>query len=276
MLKRQHNDPFKLHTKEHILENMRLYQEKYREFIVIYKDYVKDLIKLRYNTSGKNAETVDYSKNLENKDLLDYPKTVFEIDINDDILKKDEDLKFIEGKRPEKWESNKDKIKQKKSSFNIKNFEKRGFCNFPIDYSLNNKHNNMLNSKIKLVRKFSIHHKTRNITNTFVTVDQSIVNDINHYENSPYFIELKSYLLSTPINANSQIKIEKYLLNQGILNLEMKINKDLDINFNKLNYLVLKEFPNYYNILNNFLNNLKQDLKIGKEGKNTKIRNADL
>jgi hypothetical protein len=88
--------------------------------------------------------------------------------------------------------------------------------------------------------------------------------------NSPIFLELNRIILNSPIDNKSQIKIERFLLNQGTILLSNRLNELLDINYYKLNSHVLNYIKNCLGDLNKLINNLKRNISKKKETDLTK------
>lgn len=86
---------------------------------------------------------------------------------------------------------------------------------------------------------------------------------------SPNYLELKRILSSNPLNEETQVKIERYLFNQGQLVLDEKFNDIKDINYNKLNKKIISELKDFSSIIHFKLNNLKSDLNMKKIDKIT-------
>jgi hypothetical protein len=78
---------------------------------------------------------------------------------------------------------------------------------------------------------------------------------------SPNFIELKRILTDPVVNNDTQIKIEKYLMNQGQLLFQEKLEKKESLNYNRLNSIVLRELNDSIDILENLLLNFRKQLK---------------
>jgi len=57
---------------------------------------------------------------------------------------------------------------------------------------------------------------------------------VNFYIDSPSYLELQRIINSYPIDNETQIKIETFLINQGYLLLQNRLNQELDINYYKL------------------------------------------
>jgi len=53
---------------------------------------------------------------------------------------------------------------------------------------------------------------------------------VNFYIDSPSYLELQRIINSYPIDNETQIKIETFLINQGYLLLQNRLNQELDIN----------------------------------------------
>lgn len=87
------------------------------------------------------------------------------------------------------------------------------------------------------------------------------IKKINFNINSPIFIELQRILNNSPLDYNTQLKIEKFLHNQGVILLTKRLNQDSDINYYKLNPKVLEYFKNSIEELDILINNYKANLK---------------
>lgn len=77
------------------------------------------------------------------------------------------------------------------------------------------------------------------------------------------------FLNNCPVNDDTQIQLEKYLLNQGELFYNSKLEEVLDINYYKLNPLVLNilksSLSDLDKLITNYKNNVENSKQYGKE-----------
>lgn len=110
----------------------------------------------------------------------------------------------------------------------------------------------LTNVKVKEVKKDN---------STFVNV---VSNKVEFFIDSPSFIELQRLISNNPINNNTQLLIEKFLSNQGMLVFKQELDKSLDVNYFKLNPVVLNYIKSYLNDLVLLVNNKKKMKSINK------------
>jgi hypothetical protein len=94
--------------------------------------------------------------------------------------------------------------------------------------------------------------------------------DSKFFIDSPVFVELQRLLNTNKLDVNCQLSIEKFLINQGSIFLLDKQNKNLDINFAKLNPNILDPIRNSLDDLNKLINNYRENLK------GTKVKDGEL
>ena len=86
------------------------------------------------------------------------------------------------------------------------------------------------------------------------------ISKINFNVTSPIFLELQRFLNNSPLNSNTQMKIEEFLNDQGRIVLNNRISQPGDINYYKLNPYVfdclLKPLNELELLINNYRNNL--------------------
>ena len=93
-------------------------------------------------------------------------------------------------------------------------------------------------------------------------------NKINFVVNSPIYIELQRILHNSPLNEDTQIKIEQFLHNQGSLLLKMRMEENLDVNYSKINPFVLNHLKKSMAELKLLISNYKLNLLNSKNNKN--------
>jgi len=86
---------------------------------------------------------------------------------------------------------------------------------------------------------------------------ENSINKVNFDIKSPIYIELLRILNNSPLDENTQIKIEKFLNNQGELILEAKMNQISDINYYKLNPYLLDVLKKSIDELDKLINNYR-------------------
>ena len=87
--------------------------------------------------------------------------------------------------------------------------------------------------------------------------------------NSPIYIELQRIFNNSPLDENTQLKIEQFLYNQGLILLRNKKDQISDINYYKINPFVLEYFKNSIDELSILIDNYRSNVNIIK-GKKTK------
>src|SRR5882762_9066847 len=80
--------------------------------------------------------------------------------------------------------------------------------------------------------------------------------------NSPSYLELQRIINSYPIDNETQIKIETFLINQGSILLNNRLNQELDINYYKLNPNILKLIQSSVEELNLLLDNFRHNISL--------------
>ena len=97
----------------------------------------------------------------------------------------------------------------------------------------------------------------------------STTHKLNFEVNSPGFTELVRFLNNSPVTEETQIQLETYLLNQGEQLYKSKLEEVLDINYFKLNPLVLNILKNSLSdldkLITNYKNNVENSNQYGKE-----------
>ena len=85
---------------------------------------------------------------------------------------------------------------------------------------------------------------------------------INFEINSPIFMELQRILNNSPLDFNTQMKIEQFLQNQGKILYQQRVAQNLDINYNILNPSILEELKKSIVEIEKLLDNYRINLKI--------------
>jgi hypothetical protein len=134
-------------------------------------------------------------------------------------------------------------------SLNINTFQ------FKLKLSYKNSHLNFYFYKNGINKRF--------ISTTNYNKDPSLIN-------SPVYLELQRLLNTSKLDTNCQIKIERFLINQGSVFLEEKLNQELDINYAKLNPEILEPIRDSIIDLNKLINNYRDNLK------GTKVKEGEL
>jgi hypothetical protein len=88
---------------------------------------------------------------------------------------------------------------------------------------------------------------------------------LQNFINSPIYLELQRILINSKLDFNCQLKIEKFLINQGeIFLLEKQKNKNSDINYTKLNPDLLNPIIKSIDDINKLIDNYRDNLKGAK------------
>ena len=115
----------------------------------------------------------------------------------------------------------------------------------------NNLHGNNLNIKRKL-------HSLTNIRNYSTTKS---LKKIDFNLNSPIFLELQRILTNSSLNEDTQIKIEQFLKNQGVIFLKNRINQDVDLNYYKINNYIINFLRNSIEELDKLIDNYRINIQ---------------
>nr|QWO71375.1 RNA polymerase [Calocybe gangraenosa] len=104
----------------------------------------------------------------------------------------------------------------------------------------------------------------KNKNRGFVTSieNKGIIKKLNLDMGSPIFLELLRILNNSPLDVNTQTKIEQFLINQGSILLKKRMDQNLDLNYYKIN-------PNILAYLNKSIGELEKILDNYRENLNT-------
>ena len=112
---------------------------------------------------------------------------------------------------------------------------------------------------------------SRNFSTLNIKFNRSYSTKINFYIDSPTYLELQRIINSFPLGHETQLKIEKFLYNQGTLLLDDNLNKSLDINYHKLDYKILNIIKASLVELDMLIFNYRNKLKLEVDNNNNKI-----
>jgi hypothetical protein len=205
-------------------------------------------IKLDKNKIDLKSNEEDYKKNIE---IMEYSKKV-------------KDIIGVNQYEEALSDNNELKINLEKQNINLKNEikkENERLDNLIKDKNITELYSMVVNlNKIKENPKFSDKNNLKNmyprrtktqnlkfvknmsnINPKYYSTDNSI-NKVNFNINSPIYMELQRILNNSTLDENTQIKIEKFLNNQGKLILKEKLEDVSDINYHKLNPYLLDVF----------------------------------
>jgi len=136
-------------------------------------------------------------------------------------------------------------------SLNINTFQ------FKLKLRYKNSHLNLCGNEYSINKRF--------ISTTNYNKDPSQL-----FINSPVYLELQRLLNTSKLDTNCQIKIERFLINQGSILLKEKLNQELDINYAKLNPEIFEPIRDSIIDLNKLINNYRDNLK------GTKVKEGEL
>lgn len=102
------------------------------------------------------------------------------------------------------------------------------------------------------------------IRNSGVRLYSTDATNINYFIDSPIYLELQRLLNTSILNTATQAEIEKFLNDQGVLFLQNKIDQTLDINYYKINPLVLSELKKSISELEFLINNYRSNLLMSR------------
>jgi hypothetical protein len=172
-------------------------------------------------------------------------------------------------------------IKSNESSriYNVSNLSNRDKDKKNLDLSLSNTENNIINlnndlnlsSNTNFSKEIlnNINNRGKKKNNKFINNNnikvrkystKSYLEDSNFYLDSPIFFELKRIINNSPRTEETQIIIEKFLMDHANNLLIKKIDQDTEINYNRLNSKVLnfisKQVGEILLMIQNYKNNI--------------------
>jgi len=159
--------------------------------------------------------------------------------------------------------------------FNVYSNNKQNIIRKNMQYPTRSYSTTSIRRKVTSLSLLSSSNGINSGINRFYTTNHSNLastspsNVMNYFINSPIYIELSRLLNNSQLNNETQMQIEKFLNNQGLLFLKKKIDESLDINYYKINPLVLEELKKSISELDslvyNYRSNLRNNTSVSKD-----------
>ena len=253
---------FNIHIEKHLdfKKNIKNYNEEIKDFEIynikeIVRYYISEEINslqnnidIYRNTIEKAKEAKDFIESLKKIEIVMREKIKIRDSIDSDLISKEE-LKNYYFKNYHNQEINKYTNIFKKLVIDTNKKLSRGSSRS----SVNNKlfYSNIGNTNRKLHSlSYNRNYSTDN------TVKK---NDFNI--NSPIFIELQRIINNSPLDNNTQMKIETFLNDQGQILLSQRLSEETELNYHKFNPIIINYFKNSIEKLNLLIDNYRVNIR---------------
>ena len=253
---------FNIHIEKHLdfKKNIKNYNEEIKYFEIynikgIVRYYISEEINslqnnidIYRNTIEKAKEAKDFIESLKKIEIVMREKIKIRDSIDSDLISKEE-LKNYYFKNYHNQEINKYTNIFKKLVIDTNKKLSRGSSRS----SVNNKlfYLNIGNTNRKL--------HSLSYTRNYSTDNTVKKNDFNI--NSPIFIELQRIINNSPLDNNTQMKIETFLNDQGQILLSQRLSEETELNYHKFNPIIINYFKNSIEKLNLLIDNYRVNIR---------------